>query len=56
MDFGGALGKDGVGICIWIQIPLHQQGEVPKNVRLCSYKLAFDCTNNEAEYEELITG
>ena len=23
---------------------------------MCSYKLAFDCSNNEAEYEALITG
>ena len=22
---------------------------------MCSYKLAFDCSNNEAEYEALIT-
>ena len=56
MDFDGALGKDGAFIRIWIQIPLHQPGKVPKNVRLCSYKLAFYFSNNEVEYEALITG
>jgi len=56
MDFDGALGKDRAGISNWIQRPHHQQGEVPQNVRLCSYKLTFDYTNNEAEYEALITG
>jgi len=29
---------------------------VPSNVRVCSYKLAFDYSNNEAEYEALIAG
>jgi len=57
MDFDGALGKDGTSIGIWIQSPHHQQGKLPQNVRLCSYKLAFECTNNEVEYEVLkITG
>ena len=56
MDFHGTLGKDGEDIGIWIHNPLHQPGKVPKNVRLCSYKLDFDCSNNEAKYEALITG
>ena len=56
MDFDGALWKDEAGIRIWIHLPLHQPGKVPKNVRLCSYKLAFDCSNNEAKYEALIIG
>ena len=30
--------------------------KVPSKVRLCYYKLAFDCSNNEAEYEALIDG
>lgn len=30
--------------------------KVPSNVRVCSYKLAFDFSNNEAEYEALIAG
>lgn len=29
---------------------------MPSNVRICSYKLAFDCSNNEVEYEALIAG
>lgn len=56
MEFDGALGKDGAGIIIWVHSPFYQQNKVPTNVRLCSYKLAFDFTNNEAEYEALITG
>ena len=56
MDFDSASGKDGVGIRIWIRSPLHQLCKIPKNVRLCSYKLAFDFSNNDAKYEELITG
>jgi len=56
MDFDGALGKYGVGIGIWIRSLHHQQGKLPWNVRLFSYKLAFDCTNNEVlEYKALIT-
>ena len=56
MDFDGAVGKDGAGIGIWIQSPLFQPEKVPSNVRVCAYKLAFDCFNNEAEYEALIAG
>ena len=56
MDFDGSLKKEEVGIEIWIHNPLHQPGKVPKNVILCSYKLAFDCSNNEVEYEALIIG
>ena len=56
MDFDGAVGKDGAGIGIQIRSPAFQPTKVPSNVRVCSYKLAFDCSNNEAEYEALITG
>ena len=56
MDFDGAVGKDGAGIGIWIQSPVFQPKKVPSNVRVCAYKLAFDCSNNEAEYEALIAG
>lgn len=56
MDFDGSVGKDGDGICFWIQNRWKQKNKVPNNVRLCSYKLVFDCTNNEVEYEALITG
>lgn len=54
MDFDGAMGKDGAGIGIWICNPTFQWRKFPSNVRICSYKLAFDCYNNEAEYEVLI--
>ena len=56
MDFDGAVGKDVAGIGIWIHNPLFQPNKVPSNVRVCSYKLAFGCSNNEAEYEVLIVG
>ena len=51
MDFNNALGKEGVGIGIWIRSPIGKSGGIPSNVRECSYKLAFDCSNNEADYE-----
>jgi len=54
MEFDGALGKEGVGIDMWIHGPLHQPCNIPRNVRLSSYKLDFDCSNNEVEYKALI--
>ena len=56
MDFDGVVGREGVGIGIWICSPVFTPNKVPSNVRLCSYKLAFDSSNNEAEYEALIAG
>ena len=56
MDFDGAVGSDGVGIGIWVCSNFSAPNKVPSNVRVCSYKLAFDCSNNEAEYEALIAG
>ena len=56
MEFDGTMGKDGAGIGIWIHNPTFQPTKVPSNVRVCCYKLAFDFSNNEAEYEALITG
>ena len=53
MDFDGAMGKKGVGIGIWIHNPINQSLDIPPNVRMSSYKLAFDFTNNEDEYERL---
>lgn len=50
------MGKDGVDIGIWILSPSFQPNKVPSNVRICSYKLVFDCSSNEAEYEALIAG
>lgn len=54
MDFDGAVGSDGAGIGVWIRSPFSTQDKVPSKVRVCSYKLAFDYSNNEAEYEALI--
>ena len=56
VEFDGDLGKDGAGIGIWVCNPFHQPCKVPTNVILFSYKLAFYYTNNEVEYEVLITG
>lgn len=35
---------------------LHQSNEIHQNVRTSSYKLDFECSNNEAECEALIDG
>lgn len=53
MDFNGAVGNDGARIDIWVCSPFSALSKVPSNVRVCSYKLAFDCSNNEAKYEAL---
>jgi len=55
MDFDATVGKDNAGIGIWIRSPAFQPAKVLSNVRVCSYRLAFDCSNNEAEYEAFIT-
>jgi ribonuclease HI len=49
MSFDGAVSKEGAGADVWISPP-------KVGTKLCSYKLAFDCTNNMAEYEALILG
>ena len=56
MDFDEAVGNDGAGIGIWVRSPFSAPNKVPSSVRVCSYKLAFECSNNEAEYEALIAG
>jgi len=56
MDFDGAVGKEVARIGVWIHGSLHQSCKIPHNVRMSSYKLAFECSNNEAEYEALIAG
>lgn len=56
MDSNGGMGKDGADIGIWIHSPAFQPTKVPSNGRVCSYKLAFDWSNNEAEHKALITG
>ena len=50
------MGKEGAGIGIWIRSPVCKSDGIPSNVGKFSYKIAFDCSNNEAEYEALITG
>lgn len=42
MDFDDAVGNDGAGIGIWVCSPFSTPDKVPSNVRVCSYKLAFD--------------
>lgn len=54
MEFDGASGREGLGIGVWILGPLHQPNKIPQNVRMSSYKLYFECPNNEAEHEALI--
>jgi ribonuclease HI len=49
MSFDGAASREGVGAGVWINPP-------KVGTKICSYKLAFDCTNNMAEYEALILG
>lgn len=56
MDFDGTVGNDCAGIGIWVCSPFSAPNKVLSNVWPCSYKLAFDCSNNEAEYEALIAG
>lgn len=56
MEFDGALGKEGAGIGVWIHGPFHHSCKIPRNVRMSSYKLAFDFSNNEVEYEAMIVG
>jgi hypothetical protein len=49
MIFDGAVNREGDGADIWVSPP-------EASTKLCSYKLAFKCTNNMAEYEVLILG
>jgi hypothetical protein len=49
MSFDGFVSSEGVGACVWINPP-------KVGTKIGSYKLAFDCTNNMAEYEALILG
>lgn len=49
MYFDGASSKGGVGARIWIKSPSNES-------KVHSFKLAFECTNNEAECEALILG
>jgi ribonuclease HI len=49
MNFDGVVSREGARDGVWIN-PLKS------GTKLCSYKLAFDCTNNMAEYEALVLG
>jgi ribonuclease HI len=49
MSFDSAISKEEAGTDMWISPP-------KVDSKLYSYKLAFDCTNNMAEYEALIFG
>jgi ribonuclease HI len=49
MSFDGAVSREGAGAGVWINPP-------KVGTKICSYRLAFDCTNNMAEYEALILG
>ena len=47
VSFDGAVCKEGARAVVWMQLP---DGEVLRY----SYKFAYECTNNEAEYEALM--
>jgi hypothetical protein len=49
MSFDGAISREGEGAGVWINLP-------KGSTKLCSYKLAFDFTNNMVEYEALVLG
>jgi hypothetical protein len=49
MSFDGAINREGARASVWINPP-------KLGTKLCSYKLAFNCTNNMAEYEALVLG
>ena len=49
MYFDGSVVKVGVGAGVYIISPI-------RDFKALSYKLTFECTNNVAEYEELLLG
>jgi hypothetical protein len=49
MIFDGYFSREGARDDVWINP--HRLAK-----KLCSYKLAFDCTNNMVEYEALVLG
>jgi hypothetical protein len=49
MSFDGVFSREGAGVGVWVN-PFEAR------TKLCSYMLAFECTNNMAEYEALILG
>jgi len=50
MDFDGAVTREGLGYGVIIVSPKMNKSKP------CSFKLAFDCTNNVVNYEALILG
>jgi ribonuclease HI len=49
MSFNHTVSREGDGASVWVTPP-------EANTKMFSYKLAFECTNNMAEYEALILG
>jgi ribonuclease HI len=49
MSFDNTFSKEGVGAGVWVSPP-------KESIKLFSYKLVFECTNNMADYEALILG
>jgi len=49
MTFDGVVSREGAGVDVWIISP-------KMDSKLHSFKLAFECTNNEEEYEALLLG
>ena len=47
VSFDGATRKEGEGAGIWVRSP------GGRNLNY-SYRLSFDCTNNEAEYKAMV--
>jgi ribonuclease HI len=50
MDFDGVVSKEGAGARVWLHNHRSRYSERH------SYKLNFQCTNNIAEYEDLMLG
>ena len=49
MSFDSAVSREGIGARVWVISP-------KGNSTLHAFKLNFDCTNNEVEYEALMLG
>ena len=47
MYFDGSISKEGVGAGIWIISP-------NRDLKVHSYKLKFECTNNLSQYKDFI--
>jgi hypothetical protein len=49
MDFDGVVNKEGARAGVWVR-------NSKNDIKLCSFKLYFDWTNNVVDYEALILG